>query len=47
MTQKFQFSKKISDDLKMFLDIVGIITRKKISILNTFQGGGGKKDPDL
>ena len=47
MTQKFQFSKKISDDLKMFLDIVGIITRKKNKHFKYFSGGGDKKDPDL
>ena len=30
---------------KMFLDIVGVITTSKLSILSTFQGGGSGSPP--
>ena len=32
---------------KMFLDIVGVITTSKLSILSAFQGGGGSKPPPM
>ena len=37
---KIEFFQNFQMTQKMFLDIVGVITTSKISILKTFQGGG-------
>ena len=39
MTQKIQIFKNFQMTSKMFLDIVGVITTSKLSILSTFEGG--------
>ena len=38
-TQKIEFFQNFQMTSKMFLDIVGVITTSKLSILKTFQGG--------
>ena len=40
ITQKFEVFQNFRMTLKMFLDIVGVITTSKLGILKTFQGGG-------
>ena len=45
MTQKFHFLKKFQMTSKMFLDVVGVITTLKLSILSTFLGGGVIPEP--
>ena len=38
-TQKIELFQNFQMTTKMFLDIVGVITTSKLSILETFQGG--------
>ena len=43
--QKVQFFQNFQMTQKMFLDIVGVITTSKLSILSTFQGGDVSAPP--
>ena len=47
MTQKFHFFLNFQMTSKMFLDIVGVITTSKLSILKTFQGGAPGAPPHV